>query len=53
MSSEWNQDMVIYSILNDLSGKGMYDQSQLSLNQYLKIRDYLVNANLLINIEED
>ncbi len=53
MKSSWNQDMVIYSILNDLSGKGMYDQSQLSLNQYLKIRDYLVNANLLINIEED
>ena len=53
MKSSWNQDMVIYSILNDLSGKGIYDESGLSLNQYLKIRDYLVNENLLINVEED
>jgi membrane-associated HD superfamily phosphohydrolase len=53
MKSSWNQDMVIYSILNELSGKGIYDESGLSLNQYLKIRDYLVNENLLINIEED
>ena len=53
MKSSWNQDMVIYSILNDLSGKGIYDQSGLSLNQFLKIRDFLVNENLLIKIEED
>ena len=46
MKSSWNQDMVIYQILNELSQKGIYDNSGLSMNQYLKVRDFLVNTDL-------
>lgn len=48
MSSEWNQDMVIYQTLNDFSAKGLYDQSGLSMNMFLKIREYLVNKEALV-----
>lgn len=48
MSSEWNQDMVIYQTLNDFSAKGLYDTSGLSMNMFLKIREYLVNEEALL-----
>ncbi len=48
MSSGWNQDMVIYQTLNDFSAKGLYDNSGLSMNMFLKIREYLVNKERLI-----
>ena len=38
----WNQEIVMYQVLNEYSVKGMYDQSGLSMNNFLKIRDYLV-----------
>ena len=47
-SSEWNQDMVIYQTLNDFSAKGLYDQSGLSMNMFLKIREYLVKEEALL-----
>jgi hypothetical protein len=50
MESSWNQDMVIYQILNELSQKGIYDNSGLSMNQYLKVRDFLVNTDLRTKI---
>lgn len=43
----WNQDMAIYQILNDFSAMGMYDQSGLSMNTFLKIRDYLVKEEFI------
>lgn len=48
MSSEWNQDMVIYQTLNDYSAQGLYDRSGLSMNMFLKIREYLVNEKALM-----
>ena len=48
MSSEWNQDMVIYQTLNDFSAMGMYDKSGLSMNMFLKIREYLVKEEKLL-----
>lgn len=48
MSSEWNQDMVIYQTLNDFSAQGLYDKSGLSMNMFLKIREYLVNKEALL-----
>lgn len=48
MSSEWNQDMVIYQTLNDFSTMGLYDRSGLSMNMFLKIREYLVKEERLL-----
>lgn len=49
-SSGWNQSMVIIQLLNELSAKGYYDESTLSINQFLRIRDYLAECDLM-NIE--
>ena len=35
MSSEWNQDMVIYQTLNEFSASGIYDRSGLGMNMFL------------------
>lgn len=48
MSSNWNEDMVIYQTLNEFSAQGMYDKSGLSMNMFLKIREYLVNEDVLV-----
>lgn len=48
MSSTWNQDMVIYQTLNELSQKGFYDESQMSINQFLTIREKLVQEESLL-----
>ena len=48
MSSGWNQNMVIYQTLNDFSAQGLYDNSGLSMNMFLKIREYLVNEEALL-----
>lgn len=48
MSSTWNQDMVIYQTLNELSQKGFYDESKMSINQFLKIREKLVQEDSLL-----
>jgi len=48
MSSGWNQNMVIYQTLNDFSARGLYDKSGLSMNMFLKIREYLVNEEALL-----
>ena len=47
MSSNWNQDMVIYQTLNELSSSGIYDDSGLSMNQFLKVRERLVQEDIL------
>ena len=42
MDSSWNQEMLIYQTLNGFSESGMYDHSNLTMNQFLKIRDCLI-----------
>lgn len=46
LSSTWNHDIVIYQTMNEKSSSGIYDESGLSMNQYLKIRDYLVKGGV-------
>lgn len=46
-STNWNQDMVIYQTLNENSSTGIYDESGLSMNQFLRIRDFLVKGERL------
>lgn len=46
LSSSWNQDMVIYQTLNELSATGIYDESGVSMNQFLKIRELLVREEM-------
>ena len=41
MESGWNRQMLIYSALNELSTSGFYDDSPITMNQFLKIRDVL------------
>ena len=43
--SEWNREILIYQTLNDRLGTGMYDHSGLSINQYLKVREFLVRGD--------
>lgn len=47
MSSSWNQNMVIYQTINELSQKGIYDNSGLTMNQFLIIREILANEDIL------
>ena len=46
--SDWSTDMVIYQTLNEFSQTGVYDQSGLSINQFLTIREILVEEDDLI-----
>ena len=47
LSSTWNHDIVIYQTVNEKSASGLYDNSGLSMNLYLKIREYLVKGVML------
>ncbi len=44
-SSDWNREIVIMQTLNELSGSGLYDKSGLSINGYLKIREFLLRGD--------
>ena len=46
-TTDWNQSMVIYQTLNELSSKGVYDESGMAINQFLRIRDFLAEKDLL------
>ena len=48
ISSQWNKDMIIYQTLNDFSSNGIYDQSGLGMNMFLKIREYLAKEEALL-----
>jgi len=48
LSSSWNRDIVIYQTLNDKSSSGIYDDSGLTMNQFLKIREYLAKEEELL-----
>ena len=42
--SEWNHEIIIVQLLNELSESGLYDESGLSMNHFLKIRKYLTKG---------
>lgn len=46
-SSGWNRDIVIYQSMNEKSAEGLYDNSGLSMNQFLTIREMLAKEDLL------
>lgn len=48
LSSSWNQDIIVYQTLNESSVAGLYDKSGLSMNMFLKIRDYLIKEAKLL-----
>ncbi len=43
--SSWNRQIVISQALNELSQSGIYDNSGLSMNQFIKIRDILIKED--------
>lgn len=45
--SQWNKEMIIYQTLNEFSSSGIYDDSGLGMNQFLKIREYLTKEESL------
>lgn len=47
-SSSWNRDIVIYQTMNEKSAEGLYDNSGLSMNQFLTIREMLVKEEMLV-----
>ena len=46
-SDSWSPEMVIYQTLNELSATGIYDESGLSMNQFLKVRELLVREEIV------
>ena len=48
MESSWNQEMLIYQALNEMSNAGMYDECGLTMNQFLRIRDCLILKESLV-----
>lgn len=44
--SQWNHDILIYQTLNEFSSTGMYDKSGMSMNQFLKVREFLAKEEL-------
>lgn len=45
--SQWNHEMIIYQTLNEYSSMGLYDKSGMGMNQFLKVREFLVKEKLL------
>lgn len=45
--SQWNFEMLIYQTLNEYSANGIYDESGMSMNQFLKVREFLAKEELL------
>lgn len=47
-SSSWNRDIVIYQSMNEKSAEGLYDNSGLTMNQFLTIRELLIKEEMLV-----
>ena len=45
---EWNKDMVVYHVLTEFNSKGMYKKANLSMHNFLEIREYLVKEDTLL-----
>lgn len=46
-NSQWNNEIIIYQIINEYSAAGLYDSCGLSMNRFLKIREFLVKEEML------
>lgn len=46
-TSQWNKEILINQTMNDFSSAGLYDKSGLSINTYIKIREWLLKEELL------
>lgn len=46
-TSDWNNEIVIIQIINEYSAAGLYDFCGLSMNHFLKIREFLVKEEML------
>lgn len=46
-NSQWNNEIIIYQIINEYSASGLYDTCGLSMNHFLKIREFLVKEEML------
>lgn len=46
-TSQWNKEVLIHQTLNEFSSAGYYDKSGLSMNAFLKIREWLAKEELL------
>ena len=46
-TSQWNREVLIYQTLNEFSTAGLYAQSGLSINAFIKIREWLAKEELL------
>lgn len=46
-TSQWNREVLIHQTLNDFSTAGLYDHSGLSINAFIKIRQWLATEELL------
>ena len=46
-TSKWNKEVLIYQTLEEFSRSGMYDKSGLSINAFIKIREWLAKEELL------
>lgn len=47
VSSTWNYEVIIYQTMNEKSATGIYDKSGLTMNQFLKIREFFVKGEKL------
>lgn len=45
--SQWNREMFIYQTLNEFSSSGIYDQSGMSMNSFLSVREFLAKEGVL------
>lgn len=46
-TSQWNREVLIHQTLNEFSTAGLYDFSGLSINAFIKIREWLAKEELL------
>lgn len=46
-TSQWNKEVLIHQTLNDFSSAGYYDKAGLSINTFIKIREWLLKEELL------
>lgn len=46
-TSQWDKKLLIHQILDEFSSNGLYDKSGMSINSFIKIRDWLTQEALL------
>ena len=47
-TSQFDRDVLIHQTLNEYSSSGLYDKSGLSINTFIKIREWLLKEALLL-----